>query len=386
MKTSKSCWYNNLTEMIKIGITGQHGFVGNHLYQTLKLSPEKYQCIEFEKSFFSEEDLLNKFVSQCDVIVHLAAMNRHSDTRVVHDTNIELADKLIEALLATKSKAQIVFSSSTQEENGSDYGLSKKLSREKLANWAANTGGKLVGMVVPNVFGPFGKPNYNSFISTFCYKLTHNENPSILTDSEVELIYVGDLVKSMIDVIDRDINEHMYIVPASVKIKVSEVLSKLEYFKMVYLESGQIPSLVNTFEVQLFNTYRSFMDLEAYFPKNYIQHTDPRGTFVEIIRLEVGGQVSFSTTVPGITRGNHFHTRKIERFSVIKGKALIRLRKIGSAEVLDFYLDGENPSYVDMPVWYTHNIKNIGEEVLYTNFWINEFYDESDPDTYFEVV
>jgi UDP-2-acetamido-2,6-beta-L-arabino-hexul-4-ose reductase len=372
--------------MIKIGITGQHGFVGNHLYQTLKLSPEKYQCIEFEKSFFSEEDLLNKFVSQCDVIVHLAAMNRHSDTRVVHDTNIELADKLIEALLATKSKAQIVFSSSTQEENGSDYGLSKKTSRGKLANWAANTGGKLVGMVVPNVFGPFGKPNYNSFISTFCYKLTHNESPSILTDSEVDLIYVGDLVKAIVDAIDQKVNNALLAVPASIKIKVSEVLSMLEYYKTAYLERGQIPSLASVFEIQLFNTFRSFVDLESYYPRTYKQHTDARGSFVEIIRLEVGGQVSFSTTLPGVTRGNHFHTRKIERFSVIKGKALIQLRKIGSAEVFDFYLDGENPSYVDMPVWYTHNIKNIGEEVLYTNFWINEFYDESDPDTYFEVV
>jgi len=372
--------------MIKIGITGQHGFVGNHLYQTLKLSPEKYQCIEFEKSFFSEEDLLNKFVSQCDVIVHLAAMNRHSDTRVVHDTNIALADKLIEALLTTKSKAQIVFSSSTQEENGSDYGLSKKTSREKLANWAANTGGKLVGMVVPNVFGPFGKPNYNSFISTFCYKLTHHESPSILTDSEVDLIYVGDLVNEIMLAIEQQTNDACYEVPASIKIKVSDVLSKLENYKMVYVEKGQIPALSSSFDVQLFNTFRSFMDLGAYFPREYKQHTDARGSFVEIIRLEVGGQVSFSTTLPGVTRGNHFHTRKIERFSVIKGKALIQLRKMGTTEVLDFYLDGDSPSYVDMPIWYTHNIKNIGEEVLYTNFWINELYDESDPDTYFEVV
>ncbi|MHA8051676.1 polysaccharide biosynthesis C-terminal domain-containing protein [Aquirufa sp. ROCK-SH2] len=372
--------------MIKIGITGQHGFVGNHLYQTLKLSPEKYQCIEFDKSFFFEEDLLRKFVSQCDVIVHLAAMNRHPDSKVIYSTNVGLTDKLIEALIATQSQSQVIFSSSTQEENGSDYGLSKKIGREKLAHWAESGGGKLVGMVVPNVFGPFGKPNYNSFISTFCYKLTHNERPSILTDSEVDLIYVGDLVKEIISAIDQRMNDKVHVVPASVKIKVSEVLRKLESYQTIYLEKGQIPSLANIFEVQLFNTFRSFMELEGYFPKKYIQHTDQRGSFVEIIRLEVGGQVSFSTTVPGVTRGNHFHTRKIERFSVIKGKALIQLRKIGSTEVLDFYLDGENPSYVDMPIWYTHNIKNIGEEVLYTNFWINEFYDESDPDTYFEVV
>jgi UDP-2-acetamido-2,6-beta-L-arabino-hexul-4-ose reductase len=128
------------------------------------------------------------------------------------------------------------------------------------------------------------------------------------------------------------------------------------------------------------------MDIKNHYPVKYTQHTDPRGSFVEVIRLGVGGQVSFSTTVPGITRGNHYHIRKIERFSVIKGKALIQLRRIGTDEVIDFYLDGNEPSYVDMPIWYTHNIKNIGEEELYTMFWINEFYDPKDADTYFETV
>jgi len=128
------------------------------------------------------------------------------------------------------------------------------------------------------------------------------------------------------------------------------------------------------------------MDVKNHFPINFTKHTDARGSFVEVIRLGIGGQVSFSTTVPGITRGNHFHTRKIERFAVIKGKALIQLRKIGTNEVLEFYLDGEKPSYVDMPIWYTHNIKNIGDEVLYTNFWINEPYNPADADTYFVEV
>jgi UDP-2-acetamido-2,6-beta-L-arabino-hexul-4-ose reductase len=128
------------------------------------------------------------------------------------------------------------------------------------------------------------------------------------------------------------------------------------------------------------------MNLEDYFPVNFTEYNDERGSFVEIIRLGVGGQVSFSTTEPGYTRGNHFHTRKIERFAVIKGKALIQLRRIGSEEILNFYLDGDSPSYVDMPVWYTHNIKNIGDEVLYTNFWINEVYKPDDSDTFFENV
>ena len=126
--------------------------------------------------------------------------------------------------------------------------------------------------------------------------------------------------------------------------------------------------------------------MNNHFPIRYKNNIDERGNFVEIIRLETGGQVSFSTTKKGITRGNHFHTRKIERFSVIKGKALIQLRKIGTNEVFDYYLSGDEPAYVDMPIWYTHNIKNIGEDELYTMFWINEFYDSNDPDTYFETV
>ena len=142
----------------------------------------------------------------------------------------------------------------------------------------------------------------------------------------------------------------------------------------------------NQFEINLFNTIRSFLNLNTHFPIKYKNNIDERGNFVEIIRLETGGQVSFSTTKKEITRGNHFHTRKIERFSVIKGKALIQLRKIGTTEVYDYYLSGDEPAYVDMPIWYTHNIKNIGEEELYTMFWINEFYDANDPDTYFENV
>ena len=129
-----------------------------------------------------------------------------------------------------------------------------------------------------------------------------------------------------------------------------------------------------------------YIDIKNHYPVKYIKNTDQRGAFVEVIRLNVGGQVSFSTTVAGITRGNHFHTRKIERFSVIKGNALIQLRQIGTTECFDLYLNGTEPSYVDMPVWYTHNIKNIGTEDLYTIFWINEFYDANDPDTFFETV
>jgi UDP-2-acetamido-2,6-beta-L-arabino-hexul-4-ose reductase len=372
--------------MLKIGITGKNGFVGTHLYNTLGLHPEEFNRIDFERSFFEDANKLNDFVSQCDVIVHLAAINRHNEPQVIYDTNIELVQKLINALRETNSKAHVVFSSSTQEEKNNIYGNSKKEGRKLMADWAKTSGGKFTGMIIPNVFGPFGLPNYNSVIATFCHKLSHNETPKIEIDGEVKLIYVSELVCEIINAIKCAEGKEEFLVRHTAVSKVSAILSLLENYKTQYLEKGEIPAIENNFELNLFNTFRCYIDIANHFPVKFTQHTDPRGSFVEVIRLGIGGQVSFSTTVPGITRGNHYHTRKIERFAVIKGKALIQLRRIGTNEVLDFYLDGNEPSYVDMPIWYTHNIKNIGDDILYTNFWINEFYDPNDADTYFENV
>lgn len=372
--------------MIKIGITGQNGFIGTHLYNTLGLTPEKYTRIPFEKEWFTQPQKLEEFVKSCDSIVHLAAMNRHESQQVIHDTNIQLTQSLIDALQNTNSTPHIIFSSSLQEERDDLYGKSKKECRKRLAEWSDTSGGLFSGMIVPNVFGPFGKPYYNSFIATFCHQLTHNETPHIDNDGTVNLIYVGELVSEIIAQIEQKQNNHQYNVAHTQTIKVSEVLALLNNYKETYLEKGEIPEINSTFELNLFNTFRCYINHKDHYPVKFTQHTDPRGSFVEIIRLGVEGQVSFSTTVPGITRGNHYHTRKIERFAVIKGKALIQLRKIGTDEVMDFYLDGEEPAYVDMPIWYTHNIKNIGDEMLYTNFWINEPYDPNNPDTYFEEV
>jgi UDP-2-acetamido-2,6-beta-L-arabino-hexul-4-ose reductase len=241
------------------------------------------------------------------------------------------------------------------------------------------------------VFGPFGQPYYNSVVATFCHQLTHNETPNIQTDGEIKLIYVGELVAEIIGQIERPVTDVQspitkYFVPNTSQIKVSALLDKLIEFKKNYFERGIIPNLVETFERNLFSTFLCYIDHKNFFPFKLKLNTDDRGSFVETVKLNSGGQVSFSTTVPGITRGNHFHTRKAERFAVIKGKAKIELRKIGTSEVYTFELDGNEPSFVDMPIWFTHNITNIGEEELYTIFWINEHYNPEDGDTYFEKV
>ncbi|MEG3658571.1 NAD-dependent epimerase/dehydratase family protein [Arenibacter palladensis] len=377
--------------MKKIGITGQAGFVGNHLYNTLSLD-DTFTLVPFERSYFGNKELLSNFVTQCDVIVHLAAMNRHEDANVIYVTNLDLVSQLIEACKTKGVTPHIIFSSSSQEEKDNLYGRSKKEGKEKFMQWAAEEGGKFTSLTIPNVFGPFGKPNYNSVVATFCHKIAHDETPSIINDSEVSLIYINELVDIFIGSIKntekgglvKGNTRELKIEPTK-NIKVSEILRLLQQYKTDYMENGIFPNLDLDFEKALFNTFRCYVPTSHY-PVKFKKNTDNRGSFVEIARTKTSGQFSYSTTVPGITRGNHFHTRKAERFAVISGKALIQLRKIGTDEILDYYLDGDEPAYVDMPIWYTHNIKNIGDTELITLFWINEPYNPEDADTYFVNV
>lgn len=372
--------------MLKIGITGQAGFVGTHLCNTIGLYQDEFQIVPFDKKYFLIPELLENFVSQCDVIVHLAAVNRHHDPSIIYKTNVDLAQKLVDALELTQSNPHIIFSSSTQEERDNQYGKSKKVAREVLYNWSRRNGGKFTGLIIPNVFGPFGNPFYNSVIATFCHQIARGENTIVEIDGNLKLIYVSELVEEIIRLIRNNDNTNELFVPSTSEAKVSEILTLLNYFRDSYQDKGYFPILHNDFEYKLFNTYRCYMDLKNYFPRKFTQNTDNRGVFVEIARHGIPGQTSFSTTLSGVTRGNHFHTRKIERFAVIKGRALIKLRRIGTDDVHYYYLDGDNPAYVDMPIWYTHNIENIGEDTLYTIFWINEAYDANDSDTYFQIV
>lgn len=381
--------------MIKIGITGQPGFVGTHLFNTLGLQPDKFERITFEDAFFQDENKLKAFVQSCDAIVHLAAMNRHNDPEVLYQTNIGLVKQLIGACEVTNATPHILFSSSTQEERDNLYGKSKKEGRELFEKWAERNHSQFTGFVIPNVYGPFGNPNYNSVVATFCHQLTHNEIPKIEVDGVMKLIYVDELVKHFIGKIvdhrgtqSKNTVKHCetILIPHTAEIKVTALLQKLTSFKENYFDKGILPNLDNSFDRNLYNTFLCYIDHATFFPFQLKLNTDSRGSFVETVKLHSGGQVSFSTTVPGITRGDHFHTRKAERFAVIKGKARIDIRRIGTDKVFSFELDGSQPSFVDMPIWYTHNITNIGGEELYTIFWINEHFAPEDQDTYFEKV
>lgn len=374
--------------LVRVGITGQGGFMGSHLYNFLGTKLEVIKRISFKRNYFEDDVELQNFVKSCDVIVHIAAMNRDEDEQVLYNTNVGLVHKLVNACEVTKSIPKIIFSSSTQEEIDNLYGKSKRDGRKYFEAWATNNGGQVTSLIIPNVFGAFGRPFYNSFIATFSHQIIKGEQPKVINDSKVNLIYINELSEVFHNEIIKQDSENIqsYVVPHTSSRKVSEILGLLKYFKIHYLENGQVPKIdLNTFELDLFNTFTSFIPKD-YFPRQYTKHSDDRGSFVEIMRANSAGQTSYSTTIPGITRGNHYHTRKVERFAVISGKASIQLRKVDSEEVIEYILDGEHPAYVDMPIWYTHNITNIGDTDLITLFWINEPYNPEDADTYFIKV
>lgn len=371
--------------MLKIGITGSNGFIGWHLSNTLSLQPRLFEVINFNREWFDCEASLDLFVNKCDVIIHLACINRHENDNFLYNTNISIAQNLIDSFIRTNYKGKLLFSSSIHENTDNSFGKSKKFISDLFLKWGNDFGGHFKSLIIPNVYGPFGLPNYNSVVATFCFQLTRNIDTKVNNDIDLGLIYIDDLVKEFIKHILSDVSGIIRIAHSDLY-KISEILSLLSFFKVKYLVNGEIPSLKSSFEFNMFNTFRSFIDMETHFPKKYKNNIDERGNFVELIRQEIGGQVSFSTAMPGVTRGNHYHTRKIERFSVVKGSAQIQIRKKNTNQVINYYLNGDEPAYVDIPIWYSHNIKNIGQDVLYTIFWINEPYDSSNSDTYFENV
>jgi UDP-2-acetamido-2,6-beta-L-arabino-hexul-4-ose reductase len=364
-----------------VGITGSKGFIGKHLSVHLSLLSDQYRVISIDRSAFENVFELDELVSKCHIIIHLAAVNRAENIDFLYNENINLAEKLASSLERCASKARVIFASSIQEKTDSIYGLSKAKSNKILLESALERRGTFTSLIIPNVFGPFSKPNYNTFVATFSHKLLSNIETNIIENSKVDLIYIDNLIRLIIDNFE-DSDEYERSIKPDITITVKEVLKKLKVFKNLYFEKGQIPKMKDTFEVNLFNTFRSFIDVKTFFPFQLTNNMDFRGSFIEIVKLGVGGQVSYSTTKPGVTRGNHFHTRKIERFCVIQGQAKIKLRKIDKSESLQFYLNGKSPSFVDMPIWYTHNITNVGDNELITIFWINEIFDPNDSDTY----
>tara|TARA_Y100000114_G_scaffold120838_1_gene115868 strand:- start:1322 stop:2374 length:1053 start_codon:yes stop_codon:yes gene_type:complete len=350
---------------MKIAITGASGFVGYHLSQYYKYVMG-YDVIPVPMD-------LNVDLSECDLLVHCAGVNRGEN---IFKDNVEITKKLIDYLTTNNIKIDIKFTSSIQEDLDNDYGYSKKLCKQLLFSYCDKVNSKFTSYKIPNIFGPFCKPNYNSFISTFCYNLVNNIK-SNFNSNKVDLIYINDVVKH-IALSESELFDNSKINT----VVVSEIHSLLEEIHTMY-SSGIFPQMDNKFKWDLFNTYRSFTNNSFKFNK----HTDERGSLIELIKSNLSpSQVFYSTTKPGFTRGNHFHFSKVERFCVIKGEAEISIRKIGSESVDKIIVNGNDNTVVDMPVLHTHNLKNVGNEDLVCIFWVNEIFDKENPDTYFEVV
>ncbi len=371
---------------LKVGITGQSGFIGYHLFQLLRQKSDLIELIPFEDDYFSQKEKMEIFVSECDTIVHLAAVNRGNDSEL-YNTNIQLVQTLISALKHSGGKTHLLHASSIQVGRDNPYGRSKMDGDKLFQTWALESGSRHTTLVIPNVFGAFGRPFYNSVLSTFCFQLTHNQKPEIHVDAELPLIYVNDLAEVIYGEIIAQKVENIQTrkVKETNVCKVSELLQYLNGFQKQYLIDGIIPELPTNFDVALFNTFRSYLDY-SYFPRKLEMRSDERGYLFEQIRSKCGGQTFFSMTHPGITRGNHYHMRKFERFCVVSGDAIIRFRKIGSKEIIEYHVTGKDPVYTDIPIYHTHNIENIGNSPLMTIFWSNEFYNPENPDTIFEKV
>lgn len=371
---------------MKVGITGADGLLGFHLRALLHARQGVQEIRLANRDTFRDNALLDYFVQGLDAIVHCAGMNRGDDAEIER-VNRHLAEVLVAALERSGSRAALVYANSTHQSRDTAYGRGKRQAGELLENWGRSVGASVCNAILPHVFGEFGKPFYNSVVSTFCHQLANGETPRIDIDGDLELVHAQDVA--------RFFNEAVALSPAgggeirSVRIngraqKVSEMLGRLEALLARYYENV-FPDLRDPLDLQLFNTLRSYL-FPAQYPRALHLHSDARGDLFEAVKSDQGGQTFMSSTHPGITRGNHYHLRKVERFLVVGGEAEIRLRRLFSDEVVSFRVCGGQPAFVDMPTFHTHSITNIGSGELQTLFWTNEIFDPNDADTYAEAV
>ena len=363
-----------------VGING-YGFIGYHLWLYLNYKCDDVDVIRLSRNL--EDDLDN--LGKCDVIIHMAEKNR-GDINEIYKNNKQSAKHLTEMLdkIGDPLGARIIYTSSTHENDDSLYGQWRRENNEMFRKWRGGGSLSFVSLKLPNIFGPFCKPNYNSFIATFCDKILKNEELQV-NDNKVNLLYIDNLCKQI-----YKIASFKKIYDTKIRhdktVSVQYIHDTLLRFKQEYLNENRIPKLKNEFEVDLFNTFRSYISNDNRL-FNVDSHNDDRGRLSELVISKTQGQVFFSTTKPGIVRGNHFHTRRIERFCVLEGEALVKIRKIGTDEVIEYKIKGTDNKVIDMPVYYTHNLENIDNTELICCFWMNDILKEQKiDDTYYEEV
>ncbi|MGB7327954.1 MAG: NAD-dependent epimerase/dehydratase family protein [Rubripirellula sp.] len=363
--------------MTTILVTGSDGLIGWHFRCFLSTQPD-VNVITCNRSQFADDAFLADAIAKADSVVHLAGMNR-GDEDEIHATNIGLAQRLAATCVQANAQPHLVYSSSTHIDGSTKYGASKRIAGEILAKWAREQSGTCTNLVLPHVFGEHGRPFYNSAVSTFAHQIANGEAPTVTGDGQLSLLHTGDVAKAVWQVVESKHDGELR--PAGTPLRVTEAVELLQHLAQRY-SSGTVPNLDSALHLQMFNTFRSYIPHERR-PIDLELHSDPRGSLFEAIRSDGQGQTFLSTTKPGITRGNHFHLHKVERFLVVQGQAKIRLRKVFDDEVYTFEVDGSRPQAIDIPTLHTHNITNVGDEPLLTLFWSAELFNPNSPDTYF---
>lgn len=382
---------------MKILVTGAKGFVGKNLCATLYNiadGKDKSRGIDsnlevLEYDIDGTAEMLDEYCKECDFVFHLAGVNRPKEQKEFMEGNFGFTSQLLSFLQKHDNKCPLMISSSIQAALDNPYGLSKKAGEDLIFEYGEKTGVKTLVYRLPNVFGKWCRPNYNSAVATFCNNIA-NDLPIQVNDPSVmmTLVYIDDVVDELIRALKNEETRdgRFCEVPIVHKITLGEIVELIYKFKEQpnTLLMSEIPK--GSFEKKLYSTYLSYLPKEKVsFPLK--MNVDARGSFTELLKTEKCGQFSVNISNPGITKGQHWHNTKWEFFIVVSGKGLIRQRKIGTDEVLEFYVSGDKIEAVHMLPGYTHNIINLSEtENLVTVMWANEQFEPTKPDTFFEEV
>lgn len=381
---------------MRILVTGAKGFVGKNLIAELnnikegkakhKILGSELTILEFDID--SDPNLLADYCEQADFVFHLAGVNRPKEQNEFMEGNFGFTSDLLDTLKKYKNNCPVMIASSIQAEIDNPYGVSKKAGEDLLLEYGEKTGASVYIYRYPNVFGKWCRPNYNSAVATFCNNIA-NDIPIQVNDPNVEmtLVYIDDVVNELLNCLTGNANKsgEFYKVKVLHQIKLGEIVDLIESFK-ASRTTLQVPDLSDPFTKKLYSTYLSYLP-EDQFSYPLKMNVDDRGSFTEFIKSPDRGQVSVNISKPKITKGNHWHHTKNEKFLVVSGKGAIRFRKVDEpSKIIEYLVSGEKLEVLDIPVGYTHNIENLGESDMVTVMWVNEVFDPEHPDTYFDVV
>lgn len=382
---------------MKILVTGAKGFVGRNLVSQLhniqsgkarNYGMEGKELTVFEYDVNSDASELDVYCRQADFVFNLAGVNRPKESSEFMKGNFGFASTLLDTLKKYGNTCPVMLSSSTQAAQDNPYGESKRAGEQLMFDYSKETGAKVLVYRFPNVFGKWCRPNYNSAVATFCHNIAH-DLPIQVNDPDVvmNLVYVDDVVDELLAALNgREHRKGDYCeVPVVHTITLGSIAVLIKSFRRMS-ENLDVPDLSDAFTKKLYSTYLSYLPVEKFrYPLK--MNVDERGSFTEIIRTTDRGQFSVNISKPGITKGQHWHHTKNEKFVVVSGHGLIQLRKIGCEEIIEFEVSGDRIEAVEMIPGYTHNIINLSEtEDLVTVMWCNECFNPERPDTYFEKV